>query len=606
LAWSQAYSSYDYGSTIAEDRTLTREKYSELKIEANFLRVTPAYSNSSVHNLTTDLYTNNAAVAVTPLIGNGTSTNLHVLRHSNYSETSSLTYKFIANTTKGYFTVPQLGGDLTLSGRDSKWHVTDYQFGSHNLIYSTSEIFTWKEYKSTTVLILYGGPGETHEIAISTNLRSNQLEGPEISTASRNGSLILNWETSTTRRVIQVGDVFIYILDRNSAYNHWVMDFEAPGVWGNFSANVENTTSVIIEAGYLVRNAVVDQGGLYVEGDLNSTVPMNIIGAPESAHKLFLNGAELAYSTNSVTNEWSTVLEYETPAFELPDLATLEWKSIDNLPELQPDYDDSLWTPADHITTNNTRRALLTPTCLFASDYGYNSGGVLIYRGHFTATGNETSFWLATQGGTAYDSSVWLNSTFLGSTSGSNSYTQLNNTYNFTTIPGKSYVFTILVMNMGLEENPDPGADQMKEPRGILDYEFPGRSKDAINWKLTGTFGGEQYPDKDRGPLNEGGWFAERKGLTQPFPPSDDWGVSAPTDGIGQAGAGFWTTQFELDLPYDYDIPLSFVIGPQVTNGTLNVFRAWIWVNGYQYGRYINHIGPQTKFPVPQGLFILY
>ncbi|CZR62889.1 related to beta-galactosidase [Phialocephala subalpina] len=568
MAWSQAYSSYDYASAIAEDRTLTREKYSELKLEANFLRVTPAYSNSSVHNLTTELYTNNAAVAVTPLIGNGTSTNLHIMRHSNYSETSSLTYKFIANTTKGYFTVPQLGGNLTLSGRDSKWHVTNYQFGSHNLIYSTAEIFTWKEYESMTVLIVYGGPRETHEIAISTHLTSNQLEGPKIGTASGNGSLILNWETSTTRRVIQVGDIFVYILDRNSAYNLWVVDFESPGLWGNYSANVGNTTSVIIDAGYLIRNAVVNRGGLHIEGDLNSTVPLNIIGAPESAQSLFFNGAELAYSSNPVTNEWSTILEYETPGIEIPDLDTLGWKFIDNLPELQPDYDDSLWTPADHTITNNTRRPLLTPTCLFASDYGYNSGGVLIYRG-----------------GMAYGSSVWLNSTYLGSTVDSPSYTQLNNTYNFTTSPGKSYVFTILVVNMGFEENPDPGADQMKEPRGILDYEFPGRNKDAITWKLTGNFGGEQYPDKDRGPMNEGGLFVERQGFTQPFPPSEDWEVSAPTIGIGEAGAGFWTAGFELNLPYGYDIPLSFDIEPSVTNGTLDVFRAWIWVNGYQYGR---------------------
>jgi hypothetical protein len=158
---------------------------------------------------------------------------------------------------------------------------------------------------------------------------------------------------------------------------------------------------------------------------------------------------------------------------------------------------------------------------------------------------------------------------------------------------------------MGFEENLDPGADQMKEPRGILDYEFPGRNKDAITWKLTGNFGGEQYPDKDRGPLNEGGLFAERKGFTQPFPPSEDWKVSTPSNGIGEAGVGFWTTRFDLDLPYGYDIPLSFNIEPSVTNGTLDVFRAWIWVNGYQYGRYINHIGPQTKFPVPQGLYTL-
>lgn len=26
------------------------------------------------------------------------------------------------------------------------------------------------------------------------------------------------------------------------------------------------------------------------------------------------------------------------------------------------------------------------------------------------------------------------------------------------------------------------------------------------------------------------------------------------------------------------------------------------WVNGYQYGKYVPHIGPQTKFPIPPGI----
>ena len=579
-----------------------REKYSELKLEANFIKVTPAYSNSSVQPLTTEIYTNNPGVAVTPLFGNGTATNLYVIRHSNYSGQIALTYKFFAKTTMGSFTVPQLGGELTLSRRDSKWLVTDYQMGSKGLLYSTAEILTWKTFSSKTVLVVYGGPGEIHELAMSTNLSAIQLEGPNIATKSQDDTLILNWETSTTRRVVQIGDLFIYIFDRNSAYTLWVMDFEQTGIWGNYSANVGNTTSVIIQAGYLIRNAVSRDGGLFLEGDLNATVPLNIIGAPYSANKLFFNGEELSFEENPVTKDWTSMLVYTEPKINIAHLDKLEWKFVDNLPEIKSGYDDSLWTLADHLTTNNTRRPLLTPTCLFASDYGFNSGGVLIYRGLFNATGNETSLYLATQGGAAYGSSVWINDTYLGSTAdeafGNN---QINSTYNFTTNAGEKYVFTILVLNNGFEENPDPGADRMKEPRGILDFDLSGREKNVVTWKLTGNFGGEQYPDKYRGPLNEGGLFAERQGWTQPFPPVADWKVSQLAKGLSQAGVGFWTAKLELDLPYGYDIPLTFHIEPSFTNGTLEKYRAWIWVNGYQYGKYFNHIGPQTDFPVPQG-----
>jgi hypothetical protein len=33
------YTSYDYGASITENREIYREKYSELKLEANFLKV---------------------------------------------------------------------------------------------------------------------------------------------------------------------------------------------------------------------------------------------------------------------------------------------------------------------------------------------------------------------------------------------------------------------------------------------------------------------------------------------------------------------------------------------------------------------------------------
>jgi len=27
-----------------------------------------------------------------------------------------------------------------------------------------------------------------------------------------------------------------------------------------------------------------------------------------------------------------------------------------------------------------------------------------------------------------------------------------------------------------------------------------------------------------------------------------------------------------------------------------------LWINGYQFGKYVPHIGPQTRFPVPPGV----
>lgn len=64
-------------------------------------------------------------------------------RHANYSDRSTTSYKLKLPTSKGHITVPQLGGQLSLHGRDSKVHVSDYKVGGHNVLYSSAEVFTW-------------------------------------------------------------------------------------------------------------------------------------------------------------------------------------------------------------------------------------------------------------------------------------------------------------------------------------------------------------------------------------------------------------------------------------------------------------------------------
>lgn len=109
-----------------------------------------------------------------------------------------------------------------------------------------------------------------------------------------------------------------------------------------------------------------------------------------------------------------------------------------------------------------------------------------------------------------------------------------------------------------------------------------------MQWKITGNFGGEQYWDKSRGPLNEGGMFAERQGFHLPGSPTDgpERHVKSPMQGIEEAGIGFFSTQFHLDLPMGYDIPLMLDLkGSNATTNSGN-FRVQIFVNGWQFGKY--------------------
>lgn len=329
------------------------------------------------------------------------------------------------------------------------------------------------------------------------------------------------------------------MLDRNSAYNYWVTYLSATSSdpFGPFST----AQPVIINGGYLIRNATMDGEALYVTGDLNSTTTLEIIGAPLSITDWYFNGQKIDHTTGTAPLLSGSVT-YSSPAIDLPDLETLNWTSIDSLPELGSSYDDSLWTTADLTYTNNTYSPNLgTPTSLYASDYGYNTGS-LVYRGRFTATGSESSLNIGLAGGEGFSASIWLNSTFIGSYVGNATDQSTVVSYSIPTLTaGTSYVLNVLIDQTGFEESQTQGADLMKAPRGILSYDLNGNSQSDVSWKLTGNLHGESYEDKTRGPLNEGGLFAERQGYHLPDPPSSEWTSNSPLIGTTAPGVTFYS-----------------------------------------------------------------
>ena len=338
---------------------------------------------------------------------------------------------------------------------------------------------------------------------------------------------------------------------------------------------------------------------LHITADFNATTTIEVIGAPSGAKNLFINDAKVHHKIDD-NGFWVSKVDYSAPKIKLPNLKDLDWKYIDSLPEIQSDYDDSAWTAADHSSSPNTLRPITTPTSLYGSDYGFNTG-YLIFRGHFVATGDEETFSIHTEGGSGFGSSVWLHGTYLGSVQGNDKTDNATASYKVPNLKkGKTYVITVVVDNMGLNEDFTVGSEDMKHPRGILDYNLSGHDPSDITWKLTGNLGGEDYLDKVRGPLNEGGLYAERQGFHQPEPPTKHWKSSSPLDGISKAGIAFYSTKFDLDIPKGWDVPLYF----NFKNSTSppGAYRVQLYVNGYQYGKYTNNIGPQTSYPVPEGI----
>ncbi|KAF2472055.1 uncharacterized protein BDR25DRAFT_366810 [Lindgomyces ingoldianus] len=593
------YTSYDYAAAIREDRRVDREKYSEQKLQANFFKVSPAYLTATRGSASTTAWTTTSALTVTPAFGNGTGTKFYFLRHSTYNSRESTSYKLkIPTSAFGNITVPQLNDtSLTLNGRDSKVHVSDYDIGGTTLVYSTAEVYTWHKYANKTILIVYGGPGEIHELTVAaTGL--TVLEGSVRSISTR-GYTLINYQATSERKLVKVGvneNIYIYLLDRNSAYNYWSVD-QGPH---------DSSNPIILQAGYLMRSAKVHGTTLALTGDMNATTPIEILGGvPSGISSLTFNGEDFSFKTDK-NGVVTANIDYPKPKLAIPKLNSLKWKYLDSLPEVKSSYDDSKWTNADLKKTYNSLRKLTTPTSLYSSDYGYHTG-TLLYRGSFIATGSEKTLYLQTQGGSAFGMSAYLNSSFLGSWRGYDAATNGNNTFTLPNLSsGKKYIITVVIDNMGLDEDWTIGTETMKNPRGILDYSLSGHNQSSISWKLTGNLGGEDYLDLSRGPLNEGGMYVERQGLHLPgaLSAAVGWKDSAGpvADGIAGPGIGFFATEFDLGLPGGYDIPMSFTFSNSSANAT-GAYRAQIFVNGWQFGKYVSTVGPQTTFPVPEGIF---
>lgn len=358
----------------------------------------------------------------------------------------------------------------------------------------------------------------------------------------------------------------------------------------------------------MARTAKITGDTLAITGDLNATTPIEVIGAPSSISKLTFNGKDIDINVSGEGVASGTV-EFTKPEVSIPTLNDLEWKYIDTLPELQPEYDDSKWKKADLKTTYNSLRRLTTPVSLYSSDYGFHTG-TLLFRGAFTSTGNESTFYIAAQGGSAFGFSTWIGDHFLGSWRGYDAATNGNATFTLPNLTaGKEYTIIVVIDNQGIDQTWTIGTETGKNPRGILDYKLSGHAQSDITWKITGNLGGEDYLDISRGPLNEGGLFAERNGLHLPGALSSDAGWKASrgpiTEGIATSGIGFFGAEFDLNLPTGYDIPLSFTFS-NTTNGsvgsTVPAYRVQLYINGWQYGKYVSNVGPQTKYPVPEGI----
>lgn len=245
---------------------------------------------------------------------------------------------------------------------------------------------------------------------------------------------------------------------------------------------------------------------------------------------------------------------------------------------------------------------------MYVDDYKIHAGNH-IYRATFSATDEPPSgVALNITGGLAFGWSVWLNSDYIGSYYGLSYMGAAAVDFSFenaTLRTDGDNVLTVLMDNSGHELR-----EAAISPRGINNATLIGPADEYsfTEWRIAGTAGREENIDPIRGPLNEGGLYAERIGAHLPDFSDDEWDEST-TLAVPGAGVQAFRTIVPLDVPKGLDVSISFRL-TSVYDDTFtpsdaaysNRLRALLFVNGYQYGRFSPHIGNQIDFPVPPGI----
>jgi beta-galactosidase GanA len=575
LPYPGVYSSYDYGAAIDEARQLTG-KFSEQKLIAAFTQAVPSLTKTqqiAPHPPT------NPGLSLIGRANPDDQTEIFLLSHTDATsattEQTHITVDLSAGTGiapakpgQYYGSVPQEPGTaISVNGRDAKLLLANYRFGKQHLIYSTSQLMTNGEQNLTDFAVFYDNRGDDGETVLRYSSEPNVevLEGNvRKSWDGSCGDLRLNYVHQGLARVLVHsgnGDLLLLLADTATAGELW--------------KRVTKEGPVLVRGPYLVRAAELRGNVLALRGDTNAPTKLSVLFPPSIGEVRWIGSLE------------------GPPLVNLPSLTN--WKFKFAAPERNPGFDDTDWTIANHTTTNNPIPPGTLPV-LYEDDYGFHHGSVW-YRGHFTAAGSETGITIDGETGGRGVYAVWLNGALLGTEASG------PKNFNFPTgilRKGKDNTIAVLVMNIGHDEDFAP-TDGYKSPRGIRTAILHDANT-PIKWRIQGVLAGEQFVDRVRGPLNNGGLYGERHGWFLPGYPDACWAnVSLPHrwSAIGlPAGLAWYRTAFDLHLPKETDVPL----GLEVTDDPARHYRALIFLNGWMMGIYANDLGPQRIFSLPTGI----
>lgn len=525
--------------------------------------------------------TGNADLWTWVLKNEETNSRFYLAQHNVTNSRAVTDFSITVNTSGGNVTIP----DLRLAGRQSRWIVTDYPIGKETLLYSSAEVLTYGTFDQPAV-VFYLREGQTGQFAFKSakNITFKAYGAQSGIKATDSGNGFTYTQATGSTAVLFSNGVLAYFVDIPTAWT-----FFAPSTTS--SPTVKPDEQIFVFGPYLVRSATLHGDTVNIVGDNANSTTIEVY-AGKKANTISWNGDKIKTEKTAYGSLTASIPGSEDRQISLP--ALTDFRAADSVPEVSPSYNDENWIVANKTTTLSPVKPLTLPV-LFSSDYKFYTGAK-VYRGYFSGK-NVTSANITAQGGVAAGWNAWLNGKFVGYHPGNVSLQSTTGTLSFkgVNLTDKN-VLTVVTDYTGHDQT-STGPAGVENPRGLLGAQLQGGS--FSQWKIQGNAGGEKNIDPIRGPMNEGGLYGERLGWHLPGFDTSKWAKASPvTDGVTGAGIKWFTTTFKLDIDRDLDVPL----GIEVAAPAGTIARVLLFVNGYQYGKFIPHIGPQTRFPIPPGI----
>ncbi|KAI9286237.1 glycoside hydrolase superfamily, partial [Umbelopsis sp. AD052] len=574
------YTSYDYGSPITEAGLMTPKAY-EIKLQGAFLRDVKPFVTTT--NTTAEV--DNDAIRVDGIKDISGDTTFYIVQHAFTNTTNVDKFHVTVDTNDGKFAVPRKSGTaITLNGRDAKIITASYDFGSQHLLYATSDIFTHTQQDARDVLLVYAYEGEDGEVAITSTANKVQAYGTSASVSS-----------SLTKNVLQInykyphGSAFISAIGKNGKELLLIVSgYDTAIKW--WAPQTSKGETILISGPYLVRSAEINGKRLALTGDTDATTDLEVV-VSSTVKQVTWNGVNVAVKSTKY-GTLTGKISGPNKNIKLPDLTKSTWKYSPASPETTNDFDDSKWVAADHKTTTNPFPPASLPV-LYSDDYGYHTGS-LWFRGKFNSSSDISGIKVNATMGAGSAWVAWLNGKYLG---GETDIVKEFSIKASDLEKSGDNVLSLLMWTTGHEEDWNVN-DQYKTPRGFTEVSLTGSKKTPISWKVQGNLGGEDIVDSVRGALNEGGLYGERMGWHLPGYPDQNWKkVSLPD--TKRSGVSWYRTTFDLNIPKNHDVPLGIRFKESSSTERL---RALLFINGWQFGKFANDLGPQTLFYVPEGI----